>query len=500
MPEAVSIAEMLEAEAHALRQGWTEACLLATAGKHLANSIHHIHPEAGTAIAYIGKGHNGGDALVALRHLRDEHGWQVGYRSCFPLQECAPLVAEHAERLGTQSELTEAPDANQSIRPLILLDGLLGTGAKGSPRPPMTTRVEEMAALRERSGARIIAVDLPSGVDADSGEVHEGAVVADLTLMIANAKTGLLKASCCNHVGALGVVAFDALKHDGSSGLELISPQTLDIGKLPRAHDSHKGSSGKVSLLVGSDSYPGAAALVAAGALRGGAGLVFVHVPHAVLETVRKLSPPEVIVRGYGRLEEVPAGDADARVVGCGLGLLNDDESQALKAWLEGSDIPTVIDADALNTIARLEALELLNEHHIVTPHPGEFGRLAPDLAERPREEAATLFAQLHPSTLLLKGSRSLIAQHGKPLRCNSTGNAGMASGGQGDLLAGLIGARLAYGESPYDSASLGAWLSGRAAELALGGEATQSVESLTASDTSQFLGQAWQDWKNSAR
>jgi len=500
MPEALTIQEMLEAEAEAIRKGWSEERLLETAGKHLGTSIHHLEPHSGTAIAYIGKGHNGGDALVALRLLRDKYGWQVAYRPAFPIKECAPLVQQHAMLLGEDSELSHAPDLAALPRPLILIDGLLGTGSKGTPRPPLDSLIGEISELRQRSGAKVISVDLPSGVDADSGVCAEGAVTADMTLMIANAKAGLLKSCCCNHTGGLAIVPLEALARSGSSGVELIAPQTLDIGKAPRAHGSHKGSSGKVSLLVGSDSYPGAAALAATGALRGGAGLVFVHVPHCVLETVRKLSPPEVIVSGYERIDEVPVADADSRVVGCGLGSLDESQWNSLRDWISASDLPTVIDADALNAISHHDALGLTEAYHVLTPHPGEFTRMAPALAKLDREDAAQGFIQQHAATLLLKGSRSLIAQSGKSLRCNSTGHAGMASGGQGDLLAGVIGALLAYGESPFDAASLGAWLCGRAAELTLVAEPPQSKESLTASDTSIWLGQAWRDWHDSRR
>lgn len=500
MPEAVSIAEMLDAEADAIRKGATEASLLETAGQNLGDCIHHIHPQPGTAIAYVGKGHNAGDALVALSQLRDSHGWSVGFRAAFPIAECAQLVQVHAMALGDGCELAHAPDPITSGYPLILIDGLLGTGSKGSPRPPMNVLIREMNELRSGAGAKVIAVDLPSGVDADTGMVADGAVIADLTLMIANAKAGLLRESCANHTGALGLVPLDLLQRSGSSGLELISPQTLDIGKLPRAHDSHKGTSGTVSLLVGSHAYPGAAVIAGMGALRAGAGLVFIYVPNSVLEIVRKLSPPEVITKGYDTLEKLAEDDADARVVGCGLGSLNRDEWKWLGQSLKGSDTPTVIDADALNAIASNNAMDLLNENHVITPHPGEFKRLCPELSEMAREEAALEFSNKHPSTLLLKGSRSLVAKSGELLRCNSTGHAGMASGGQGDLLAGVIGARLAYGESPYDAASLSAWLCGRAAELALVEHPPQSTESLTASDTAKWLGQAWLDWRRSSR
>jgi NAD(P)H-hydrate epimerase len=141
----------------------------------------------------------------------------------------------------------------------------------------------------------------------------------------------------------------------------------------------------------------------------------------------------------------------------------------------------------------------ILAERHVITPHPGEFARLAPDLAGMSRETAARSFADRVPATLLLKGSRTLVTRAGHPLWCNSTGSPGMATGGQGDLLAGVIGARLAVGDSPLEAAALSAWLCGRAAETALG-ERGISEESLTPSDVACRLGGAFLDWKSARR
>jgi NAD(P)H-hydrate epimerase len=160
---------------------------------------------------------------------------------------------------------------------------------------------------------------------------------------------------------------------------------------------------------------------------------------------------------------------------------------------------PLVVDADALNLIARRQMAGILKGTHIVTPHPGEFDRLAPDLASSPRETAARDFSDRFPATLLLKGSRTLVARHGHPLWCNTTGSPGMATGGQGDLLAGVMGARLATGAPPTEAAALAAWLCGRAAEIALD-QPEISEESLTPSDVARMLGGAFNDWRAARR
>ena len=143
--------------------------------------------------------------------------------------------------------------------------------------------------------------------------------------------------------------------------------------------------------------------------------------------------------------------------------------------------------------------MEILGQNHVITPHPGEFRRLAPDLANLPRESAAREFADRFPAVLLLKGGRTLVTQRNQPLWCNSTGSPGMATGGQGDLLAGVIGARLAIGDAPLEAAALSAWICGRSAEIALA-EAGLSEESLTPGDVAMRLGAAFHDWRTSMR
>lgn len=500
MAGAVTVDEMIDAEKQAIRNGWTEDRLLDAAGKNLGHAIHRYFTTPGTIIAYLGKGHNAGDALVALEVLRDEYGWSVGFRSALNLQDCAPLVIERANRLGMEARLTDPPEALHARRPLVLLDGLLGTGSSGSPRPPLDQMAHEMAFLRQRHHAQIAAVDLPSGVDANTGLAADGAVTADITFMIANAKVGLLRAAAAEHVGALALVPLEPLTINGDSHLELIAPQNIVHARAPRPFDFHKGMAGKVSILAGSNDYPGAAALAAIGALRGGAGLVILNVPLSVLPAVRCLCPPEIIIKGYHDPRDVLTEGSQARVIGCGLGTPDETTSEQLLHWLEASDLPTVIDADALNLIARAQRHDLLRRQHILTPHPGEFARLAPEFQHHDREVAVSDFCRKYPSTLLLKGCRTLVGQSKSRIRCNASGHPGMASAGMGDLLAGVIGALLAAGHHGHDAAAIGAWLCGRAAERSLWSTPSQSQESMTASDAADHLGGAWHDWKGALR
>lgn len=491
----VTTAETLALEARAKENGFTAELLLNMAGTQLGHAISRFFTHPGTVIGYLGKGHNAADTLIALGILREHYGWQICIRPAYPLESCAPLTQEHWHRLAAE-EILEPVDAIDFPRfPLLLLDGLLGTGTNGPLRPPLLELAREMNALRQHSGARTAAVDLPSGIEADTGKAAADTVRADVTFMIANAKLGLLQAHAAAMTGALAIVRVAPLTAPLSPDQELISPQTLACGKSPRPIDFHKGQAGRVAIMAGSESYTGAAVLAASGALRAGAGLVTLFVPPAIKSVLSSICPPEIILRAVEDPRDLLKQRFDAIVVGCGLGTMNQEIQNGLLELISKTSVPTVIDAEALNLIASRGALALITDKHILTPHPGELARLAPALASLPRELAIRQFADMVPATLLLKGSRTLVTHHGEPLWCNSTGTPGMATGGQGDLLSGVIGALLAAGESPIHAASLGAWICGRSAEIAIQ-ERYLSEESLTPSDVLHFIGTAFKDWK----
>lgn len=495
----VTIVESLAIEASAMANGWSEEQLLNLAGERLGQAIGRYFPHSGTAVGYLGKGHNAGDTLVALRVLRDRFGWNIATRHAYPIGEFAPLTLKKWDELGIRRPLDRPPVWQEVEGPLILLDGLLGSGGAGPLRESLVGLADEMKWHRENAGARVAAIDLPSGIEPDSGRIFANTVIADVTFMIGNAKRGLLNAHAAATVGALALVPVEPLTATLSSDCELISPQTHNFGKTHRPFDFHKGMAGRVAILAGSTQYTGAAVLSATGALRGGAGLVTLFVAHSAEMTIAAKCPPEVIVRGISDPRELLELRFDALVVGCGMGEMEATFAEGLLDLIFKSPVPTVIDADALNLIAKSGKTDLLKDNHLLTPHPGEFARLAPDLCELPKEEAARKFSDRVPSTLLLKGCRTIVTRRGQSLRCNATGNPGMASGGQGDLLAGVIGALLAIGNSPMDAASLGAWVCGRSAEIALN-EPHLSEESLLPSDVLNFLGAAFLDWKSCCR
>lgn len=495
---AVTIREMIEAERRAIRLGWTEEQLLDLAGRRLGFAIgrHFCGPHH--AVGYLGKGHNAGDAVVALRVLHEEFGWEISTRSAFSPDGCSPLARKKLDEAKITS-LPSPPAHHETRLPLVILDGLLGSGTTGEPRPPISDFILEINQLRLNAGATVVSVDLPSGINADSGECSECVVTADITFMIGNAKVGLLTHRASSTVGKLAVVPVEPLVTVGSSQLRVVSPQTLGIAKNPRPYDFHKGQAGRVAILAGSRSYSGAAILAAMGALHGGAGLITLFVFSDARDAILARCPPEIIIQQIEDPREILDQRFDALVVGCGLGKLPDATGEGLLELISSCEKPTVVDADALNLISALGKLDIFRPHHVITPHPGEFARLSPDLANLTREEAAVRFCEKCAATLLLKGSRTIISQKDEAVYCNPTGTPGMASGGQGDLLSGVIGALLAGGMCPLEAAMLGAWLCGRGSEIAEN-QRGLSLESLTASDTSHYLGAAFRDWKSGFR
>ena len=486
----VTAAAMRSLEDVAVLRGVSAESLMDLAGAGIALRLIDHFPQPGQAIAYVGKGNNGGDALVALRHLRDD-GWRIAIRPAFPEIEWTILARRKLRELGDMP--TPACILNQT-GPCLLLDGLLGIGGKGALRPPLANLAAEMTRLRESRGAVIAAMDLPSGMNADTGE--GGTFTVDLTLAVGVPKLGLTSESGISRAGRIFLVPLDDLPLPDDGDLRLFCPETFPGLLPPRPHDFHKGQAGRLGILAGSPGMTGAAVLCAEAGLRGGAGLITLHVGRDFLPTLAAAMPPEIMVR----VSEDPVTDAfdsghDALVIGPGTGNVPDGWRACLLDRLGKSTIPALLDADALNLLAVTGRLDLLRPWHVITPHTGEFHRLAPDLKGQDRLQAVSTFTSRHPCTLLLKGTRTLVSAPGTSTRFNPTGHAGMASGGQGDVLSGVAGASLAQGLSGPDAAALAAWLCGRAAERAL-----DEGPFTAAGATLRHLGGALRDWQECRR
>jgi hydroxyethylthiazole kinase-like uncharacterized protein yjeF len=348
----------------------------------------------------------------------------------------------------------------------LVLDGILGIGGRGGLRG----RAAEVAAALP-DGSLVVAADVPSGVDASTGEVAGAAVRADVTVTFGAVKTGLLVDPGAAHAGVVELV--DIGLDLPPASVEVL--QTEDVAALlPRAgRESDKYRRGGVGVAAGAAQYTGAAVLCVGGALRGGAGMVRYLGADEPAALVRARWP-EVVV-GEGRVQ--------AWTVGSGAG---DDAAARLDRAL-GDDVPTVVDADALQAVAgrRGRSVPLL-----LTPHAGELARLVGadrDDVEARRLHHATTAATELGAVVLLKGSTTVVADPEGRVRVNPTGTPALATAGSGDVLAGLCGALLAGGLDPFDAGSVGAWLHGLAGRLASAGGAP-----LTAGDVLAALPHAF--------
>jgi len=418
-------------------------------------------------VLLVGSGDNGGDALFAGALLA-RRGAAVS----------AVLLGSHAHeggfaalraaggRVATPAALRDAD---------LVLDGIVGIGGKGALRDGAVTAVAQIS-----PAALVVAVDVPSGVDADTGEVAGAAVRANVTVTFGTWKPGLLVDPGAEHAGALELVDIGLAPHLPSSALTAM--QNADVASLlPRPNaESDKYRRGVVGIVAGSRAYTGAAMLSVGGALRTGVGMVrFVSVAHPA-DLVRARWPEVVVTElpddGSGVLD---AGRVQAWVVGPGIG--TDDVAESVVAQVLSADLPVIVDADALTILSSNPHLARARAAPtVLTPHAGELTRLLgldadarSDIEARRLHYVRTAAADL-AATVLLKGSTTVVCSPDGVARVNPTGTPWLASAGSGDVLSGMTGALLAGGLSALDAASCAAYLHGAAARLAVtrhGGE-----------------------------
>jgi len=461
------------------------------AGAGIAAVVRRLRPHSRHCTVFAGKGHNGGDVLVAGAALA-RAGWSVRVVLAADESDLAPLTTEQLPALRALDRVEFSGSAGS---PQVVLDGLLGVGCAGSLRGRVRDAADAIAGCRA-GGALVVAADLPSGLDADSGQPGEGCVVADVTVTIGYPKAGLSKDPAAACTGAIELVVLNGVEPPESSGPESILTRAELANLLPRRPlTAHKGMCGRLGIVAGSSGFAGAATLAACGALRGGAGLVTLFVNPAIYEIVASTAPPEAMVRASTELAaDVLDAGLDALAIGPGAGFEREADMVRLLAGFPG---PAVVDADALAWVGRDPSLLTRSgAARLLTPHPGEMQRLFPRREEWTRADWVEAWTAEHPGTLLLKGARTLIGHAGRPLQFNPTGNPGLASGGMGDVLTGLLGALLAQKLGAYEAACLGAWLHGRAADLLVHGGLI-SEESLLAREVAAHLGPALLDLRS---
>ncbi|MCB1224959.1 MAG: NAD(P)H-hydrate dehydratase [Verrucomicrobiales bacterium] len=498
----VTCRQMQQIEAAAFERGEDAADLMDQVGRRMAEILIRSFPTPGTAILYLGRGNNAGDALVAGRELA-ARGWRLLARATAAMDAWKPLPRQHFTSLGGHITLLEQAPGERDLPPgpLLLLDGLVGIGASGPLRGAAAELAREMNGLRQSHHAQVIALDLPSGLDADTGAPGDPAVRADITLTVAHAKTGLVADTATDHVGRLVVLPIPALAAPPDDPA-VDDARVLTAAKLrdllpARPFDLHKGQAGRVHILAGGPGCIGAAEMCCRGALRAGAGLVTLHAAPSAYQLLAARMPAEVMVRRTPDLRALLEAPMDGLAIGPGL---TGAEDSALLEIIESAPSAAVLDAEALNLLSRqpdlTERLQRCQGPRILTPHPGEFERLRRALGRhRPsadRRSEVEAFVAAHPGcTLLLKGARTLIAGPGSSLAFNGTGHPGMATGGMGDVLTGVIAALLGQGLPGCAAAQIGAWVCGHAAQIACRSSAQRS---LLPTDLIEALPAAWLD------
>lgn len=461
----VTCQQMQEIEQQAFDRGIQASDLMEIAGCGIAREIRQLFPQPGTLILYLGSGNNAGDALVAARELQ-KLGWQLFARlSCAP-ELMKTLPRSHLAQMPDLIQLTEPP-ASFEKSPVLVLDGLLGIGTQGQLRPAMRTMTAELNALRLKHHAYTVAMDLPSGLNAATGIPCEDCVVADVTITLGFAKTGLVVDSATSHVGRLALVPLPGLEEPKEGDCRSILTPDLLRGWLPRrAFDFHKGQAGRVGILAGSPGFLGAAELACRGALRAGAGLVTLIVKKETHDLQATRLPPEIMLKVVKDYREVLSMRFDMLAIGPGLGFEHKTEVLGV---IGDAACPAIVDADAITMLTQSPEPILLGTRaaRLLTPHVGEMERLWTRDPGISRQAWAALWAICHPGhTLLLKGARTVIETDGEPTLYNTTGHPGMATGGMGDVLTGVCAAFIGQGISVHHAAALGAWTCGRAAEI----------------------------------
>jgi len=469
--------------------------LMQRAGQAAADwALDLLTDRAAPVLVLAGPGNNGGDAFVVATHLRQQ-GCTVHLAFSGTVDRLpADAAAAHAGFVAAGGHvLAQIPD----LAPCgLIVDGLFGIGLKRAPSGEMAAWINRSNQLAHRAACPVLALDCPSGLDADTGQVAGACIMATHTLTFISGKPGLLTADGPDHCGdtrlaSLGLSVDDETPADG----QVLSRADFAHYLKPRRQNSHKGSYGGVGILGGSKSMSGAALLAGRAALKLGAGRVYLGLLDADAPAV-DLTQPELMIR---RVDMLFQADLEALVCGPGLGKSSDAAlfvEQALKCPL-----PLVLDADALNILAvdgRLEG-NLYNRvaPAVLTPHPAEAGRLlgcSIREVQGNRLAAACELAQRYGCAVALKGCGTVIATVDGRWWINTTGNPGMATAGMGDVLSGLIATLLAQ-NWPADVAVLAAvHLHGAAADLLV----AQGVGpiGLTASEVIEAARAVYNQWQ----
>lgn len=535
--QVTTSAEAAARDRAAIEAGTPSFTLMNTAGTRAAAFIaaRCANALAGGVEVFAGSGNNGGDAYVVAAWLV-AHGasvvlHNVGEPRTDDARRAATMFADACAHAWRASAATAAPTVGTtaSTAPTVatlVVDGVLGTGQRGDLRDAERNACRQMNEARVR-GAVVIALDVPTGVNATTGECVADAVRATHTLALGTLKRGHVLAR--GHCGALTVLDIGLGAHaDLRDAAWALADRELVASLLPRiAWNAHKGTRGRVAIVGGDAGMAGAIVLASRAALHTGAGLVYTHTAAASV-AVMQASVPQAVARAWPAM---PTG-VNAVAIGPGLGRSMHSWNTLQRALDASQGVPTVLDADALTLLARGDAHDVTNGEPfddalderldtlpaaerviariraiaasravVLTPHVGEFARLvATDAATtlEARIAQASRFATATGAVVLLKGTPSAVVAPNEAVpTIVPRGCAVLATGGSGDLLTGVIGALLAQGVTPRDAAIVGAYTHGRAAERVL--ERAGGVRGTTLDDVLAELGAVWRELETPA-
>ncbi|MFC1998070.1 NAD(P)H-hydrate dehydratase [Chloroflexota bacterium] len=487
--KVVSVEQMKAIEQRSADAGVPRPELMENAGLGVAmETRRYVEDVIGLSIlVLVGPGNNGGDGLVAARHLHD-WGAQVHIYLCAKRSEDDPNLKLTEQR---NIPTTEA-GSDSSFAVLngvlsyadVVIDSVLGTGKARPIEGTLKDILYKVSAIAiEDPDVALVAVDLPSGLDADSGTCDPACLHVDITITLGYPKTGFFTFPAWDHLGELFVVDIglvEGLADDVTN--EIIMPWWVS-GSLPyRLADANKSTFGKLMAVAGSINYVGAAYLACEAAMRTGTGLVTLATP----KTLQAMLAANLVEITYLPLSESEAGivspDAadvikqqiegyDALLVGCGIGQ-HDLTKAFIKSLLLSSDIeiPVIVDADGLNALAQISNWwQKLNGDVVITPHPGEMSRLtglSVEDVQKDRIEVARKYAAQWNVTIVLKGAHTVVASPDGQVKLSAMANSGLASAGTGDVLAGCVAGLAAQGLDVFTAAACGVYLHADAGEI----------------------------------
>ncbi len=495
---AVTAKQMKMLEAAAAKRGISQEMLMRGAGEAAANCIVEMFDVRGKhCLVFCGKGNNGGDGFVVAAELKS-----LGAAVAIVLVEGLPKNALPKKMMREAQadgiEILDYTVNNQRVLELLatcdcVIDAIYGTGFRGE----LSEEAASACNMMNHAIAAVVSLDIPSGIETDSGNGDIACVKADFTIAFDCMKPAHLlmpASSQCGQVRVVDIGIPPELHNMLDVKLAVIDEDMVRKALPVKEPDSHKGDHGRLLIIAGSEQYPGAAMLATSAAIHSGVGICeLATVPYVSQVCAIKMNEPihlPLYSNDEGRLSSAThealdeaMGKASAILIGPGLGL--DEDIRRFVAYvLRTAEVPVIVDADGLNALAgQLEVLEEAKVPLVLTPHLGELSRLTGKSIEELKADPYELvgqFSEEHHVIVVAKSHRTFVAPAGIGAYLNTTGNAGLAKGGSGDVLAGLIASLTAQGMNPLQAAACGVWIHGKAGDLA---EAEYSKAYMTPTD-----------------